>query len=250
MAVESITVGDLVSRVHFHIAGTATAGSTLATEIKWALDFAMKQLVRQIDHPAFIMTGSTAGTVTTENGTSDYALSDSFSRMVEPGVKQNAAPQETLIQIDQQRYDEVEGDRIWSSRDKPRYYMLMGRSTSTGTQTIRLIPTPDAAYTLKYTYFALPTSIKSASDGTQLDYRFPREFVDGLVLAAALHLPQYLTRDQNANMVIQLQDAKRDMRRLSKPYTPAAFQTRRYQLSGGAMTPYRVSGLAGTDLSH
>jgi hypothetical protein len=249
MAVESRTIGDLVSRVHFHLANTANASSELKTEIKWALYYSMLQMVTETDHPAY----EAESTVSAATSTADYELAADFQRIIEPGVKHDSPPQETLHMLDQQRHDELEGDRLFEGENRPRFYIMKGRartaSSTTGHQIMRLVPTPETTYTINYSYFAKPVDQSAAADGDELDQRFPREFVDGIIDGALWKLRQFLTREQSESAFVSFNEWKGKMRKAAKSYTGRVFKARRY---GGApqFPGYRPTGLSGTDLSH
>lgn len=198
MAIESVTVGTLVSRVHFHFGNTATAGTALTTEIKYAIGLVMKRMLRTTRNINFNAEGSlslsSGGGI---SGTADYALADDVYELIYPSVRHNASPYEPLQDITKQLHDARQMPLWTSSAGRPIYYSRLNRRSTTGTMVLRFYPAPDAAYTLKYMYHALPTVVDgSTADGTEIDYRFPREHVDGLIAGVSLMFPQYLTQDQ------------------------------------------------------
>lgn len=241
MAYETITIDTLNSRVAFQLTGSATVDSTMKTEIQHAINYVVRDMVVSTDYPSF----RTDATLTTAASTSDYALAVDFYRIIEPSVKFTAAPKQTLQWIDQQEWDRLEGDQFWSSTQRPYYYTIRNRDTSSGQYQLRLFPTPDDAYAMQYTYFAIPADIASASTGTVLDKRFPPEFHRALWLGACTLFPQYLSRDQLAMFKAELEAAKRAMRSKAppvvgrqhwlKPYRPRhAVGPYTYDLSGNA----------------
>jgi hypothetical protein len=138
MAVESITVGDLVSRVSFVLTNDTTAPSGLTTDIKWALDAALDEFANKYDLPQF----RAEDTVSWVADQKDYALPDDFRRIVEPSLRYTDGPKYTLSYVELQEWDRLEADRFANDQSRPRFYTIMGADATTGALQIRPLPTP------------------------------------------------------------------------------------------------------------
>lgn len=242
MAVESRTVTYLVSRVNYHLANTATASAAMTSEIKSALGWALRDVVFRSTHPAF----RTEASVSASSGTSDYDLASDFAQLIDPGVRHNADAKETLELISMQDYDQVDGSKMFESNARPAYYTLIGRNASTGHQQIRLIPTPDASYTIKYRYMAIPDDINATTgDSTELDERFPREHVEAIVLGAVTRFPQYLENDHMGVFLRMYDEAVRKLRSDAKQILGQQWQSKRHRMAGGRPIGHRFSNLTG-----
>ena len=225
MAQETITVGTLVGRTSFHLTGSATADTAMATEIKWALNSVLRDMVASSDHPAF----RTNATFNTASGTQDYDTEDDFYRIIEPTMKFTAAPKYTLKWLDQQEWDRLEGDQVNSSNQRPYHYTIRHRDASSGLFQLRFFPTPDAIYAMSYDYFAHPVDQSAAADNTTVDPRFPATFHRALYIGAATLFPQYLNRDQLAMFKAEFEQAKKDMRTKSSPVTGMTHRQKPYR---------------------
>jgi len=232
MSVDSVTIGTLVSRVAFHMANTATAETALANEIKFALDRTLRAMVREARPLAFVV----EGTISASSGSgATYALADDVYELIYPSVRHASSPYEPLTMLTQQQYDNSSLSLLLTASGRPRHAMLVKRSASTGAWQLRLFPTPDASYTINYNYLGFPTQITSATDdATQLDYRFPRDLVDGLIHGAALMFPQYLGADQRQTFEMLYRAAVADLRKSSSGMDGAFYQRNPYQLPGNA----------------
>ena len=244
MTVESRTLGDLVSRVSFILTNSATAPTALATEIKWALNWAMRELFATHDFPSF----KVETTLSTANGTADYALPDDFVKIIEPGLYFDASPRETLHYYEEQDRVELGLMELYSTARKPEWWTIRGRSTTTGAFQLRLLPTPDATYSIRYTYYAHPALLAGQADGTEIDRRYPREMDEALVTLAALN-PQftaYLLADQQQTLFLKYQKFIQDVPRRSRPVVGIAHYLKAYRSHGGQgheyFWPYPVTG--------
>lgn len=247
MAVESKTVGYLTSRVYMHMGGSSTVPSSVGNEIKNALGWAMRELVFLSAHPAFrveAVTGGTPGGITTASGTADYELAADFMMLIEPSFRHNSDPKETLEIVDMQEYDRVGGSKIYETNDRPAFFTLLGRSTSTGQQKVKFIPTPDAAYNIEYRYISIPADINaSTTDATEIDARFPRHHLEGVVDGALTRFAGYLEQDQLATAMDRFSKAVRRMREDAKPVRGRNWQNRRYYAKHNVVPAHRFSGL-------
>jgi len=228
MAQETIDNDVIVARASFALTGSATAPSALDTELKFSLNYILRDMVASADHPAF----RTTVTFNTADGTQDYATANDFRRIIEPSLKFTAAPKWTLTWLDQQEWDRVHGDQVVSSTARPYHYTIRHRDATTGLFWLRLWPVPGEILNMSYDYFAIPADISTAADGQALDVRFPAEFHRALWVGMAAQFPQYLDRDQLQVYRADYAQAKRDLRRHAttvvgkqkflKPYRPAS----------------------------
>lgn len=231
MAVESITVGDLVGWVSFELTNKATPATALATQIKVALHETLMAMLSKSDFGEF----KTEATVSLVAGTQDYDLPDDFWKIVEPGVYLDDGHKTVLCWYEEQ--DRVEGG--WLKRletaARPSHYTVRGRqgpsvtAASRGLRTLRVLPPPDVAYTLKYTYLAMPTPIRTASDATELDERFPRAQVGALWRGACLLFPNYLNGNQIGLFREAYQEGIQDMARKTTPVIGAVGHQKSYR---------------------
>jgi len=232
MSVDSVTIGTLVSRVSFHLANTATAETALGNEIKFALDRTLRAMVREARPLAFVMESTISAS---SGGGATYSLADDVYELIYPSIRHDSTPYEPLQIITQQQYDNSSLPLLLTASGRPRHAMLVKRSSTTGAWQLRLFPTPDASYTINYSYLGLPTQITSATaDGTQLDYRFPRDLVDGLIHGAALMFPQYLGADQRVAFEMMYRNAVADLRKSAAGMDGAFYQRNPYSIPGNA----------------
>jgi hypothetical protein len=247
MAVESKTVGYLTSRVYMHMGGSSTVPTSVGNEIKNALGWAMRELVFLSAHPAFrveAITGGTPGGITTASGTADYEMATDFMMLIEPSFRHNSDPKETLAIVDMQEYDRVGGSKVYETNGRPVFFSLLGRSASTGQQKVKFVPTPDAAYNIEYRYIAIPKDINaSTGDSVEVDARFPRHHVEGIVDGALTRFASYLERDQLATAMDRFAKAARRMREDAKPVRGRSWQNRRYYARHNVVPAHSFSGL-------
>lgn len=242
MAVESITVGELVERVCFVLTNSTTVPSGLDTDIKWALDAALDEFCNKYDMPSFRAEGSVSWVASTQ----DYALPDDFRRMIEPSVRYATAPKYVMAYVELQEWDGLEADRFAVDQNRPRFYTILGADASSGALQIRPLPTPSAAADLVFQYIAKPTPISSASDATVVDRRFPTHLYHALVEMAVTKFPQYVSRDRIQIAEANAGIAMRDLARTAHPVIGNVHIQKRYGAPG--RLPYIPSGLSGTDL--
>lgn len=230
MAITSVTVGDLVDSVAFHLTNTqaTTSGSEFEKEIKKHLGWTMEALLRKSYMPAF----RTDAQLTLVDGTSDYALPDDFEAIVEPSLYYDASPRETLCYYEEQDRIAHEWQERLSTEAKPTHYTIRDRDASTGLFQARFIPTPDTTYTVNYSYFAMPAAIQDTTlDDADLDPRFPRNMIDGLVKGTCLCFPQYLSTDQQIAYEKKYRETQADIRRRQDPVEGYARQNSPYPAS-------------------
>ncbi len=247
MAVESKTVGYLTSRVYMHMGGSSTVPSSIGNEIKNALGWAMRELVFLSAHPAFRVeatVGGTPGGIVTVSGTADYELADDFMMLIDPSFRHNSDPKETMQIMDMQEYDRVGGQKIYETNDRPSFFTLLGRSSSTGRQKVKFVPTPDDIYNIEYRYIAIPEDINaSTADATEIDVRFPRHHIEGIVDGALTRFAGYLERDQLGSAMDRFNKAARRMREDAKPVRGRNWQNRRYHPRHNVVPAHRFTGL-------
>lgn len=214
MAVSTVTVGTLLNRLSWIIDGQNSADTTLRPNYLWALQQALRELAHDTDFWAF----RTQGTLTLTNGTADYVLADDYRSLIDPSMVFTGSWQGTIWSLPHQTYDGMEMARA-TARGKPRHFILLGRQKTTsgaltaGNALVRFHPTPDAAYTLRYRYFAYPDSFLSDSDGTTtVDPRFPVDYVQAIVSGAVLHFPDALAPQEMQAHARNFEMGKRQLR--------------------------------------
>jgi len=226
MAVESVTIGDIVNSVRFAIQSKqSTLGTDFDAEITKAISWTLRDLVSKTNHPAY----RTESTFTCVVGTRDNALAADVERIIEPGVRFDAAPFTTLKYDEQQDFDEAHGRAVFTSNQRPFSYTLRGRDSTTGYWSLRLLQPPDDTYVIRYNYLAIPTNHKSSSSGTELDPRFPRAHWQGLVFGALTAFPQYLGQDQTQLYAAKYQEVIRAMSDRAAPVIGDAPQGEAYR---------------------
>lgn len=239
MAVDSVTIGTLVSRVTFLFVNNETE-AYLSNEIKFALDRTLRAMVREARPTAFVV----EGTVSAVLNTATYSLADDVNELIYPSIRHASTPYEPVAMISQQQYDASSMPLILNSTGRPRHAMLVKRSASTGAWQLRLFPTPDASYTINYNYIGYPAQITSSTTtGTELDTRFPRDLIDGLIYGAAIMFPQYLGSDQLQTYAMLYRTAISDFRKTSDGMAGAFYQRESYRApnqSGGDSWPQSV----------
>lgn len=193
MAVETITIDNLVIPVYFHLSNVWASSisgvdTNLVSPIKWALHCALRELVERTEHAGFRV----AGSVTTANGTATYDLPDDFHREIEEGVKFAASDYRTLKYISPQEWDAAMLDAN-TTRADPYLYTLIGRNTSTAAARIKFYPTPSSTRTVTVNYLAFPTKIYDLANGTAIDKRVPPEYHHILPSGAMRHMPRYIS---------------------------------------------------------
>lgn len=152
-------------------------------------DFPLKSILRYKVIPEFLIdVGDVAwvrrtGTIQTVAGTRDYALASDFLRFRQIGV-----PSDYPMSLSDDRLQYVgENDDLVLSLENavgqsaPKSYWVINSSSEF--KTVRLAPTPDAAYTFPYSYIAF-MRFKSAEEVRDLSTIAPEPlhwaFVEGL----------------------------------------------------------------------
>lgn len=234
MAVLALTVGDIVDSVAFHLTNSTTIDSTLTAEIKKHLGWILYDLVVKSEMAAFRVDA----TLTLADGTSDYALPADFEKIIDPSMRFTTPDTGTIHYYQEQ--DRIAGewqDRM-SAEGKPLRYTIRDRDATTGLFQARFIPTPDATYGVAYTYFASPARVnEDTAAGTEIDPRYPRNLVSGLILGTALCFPQYLSGDQQGVYVAKYRETMSDLRKVGDPVSGVVRNRKRYRA-----TDYRGGG--------
>lgn len=230
------TVGYMVSRVSFALTNSSTVPSDLRGEIVHALHLAQVDVAGTNPLPSF----KTESTLSLVRGTALYDLPDDFDKIVDPSVYLDTSPKRTLEYYEEQDYVDREGPRFFRTDGQPEAYTLRWRDSGTGRWQIKFIPTPDASYTVRYTYFALPCDLSNASDDTYLDPRFPVEAEKALLYSAILNFPQMLGTDQEVIISNKYREALRTLGAGKKPIVGNVQQNRRYR---SKISPYGQSNI-------
>lgn len=255
MAVETITIGELVARVSFAIRNDTNAGTALSTEIKWCLDSAVTDFLNEFDHPAFQMDG----TITVVSGTSDYDLADDFQRVVDGTVRYSTGDKLTLSRIHESQWHRSQQDRFGAgSTSYPRCFDLIGRSQTTGAQLLRLFPEPSAGATIAYKYIGTPSArdastdavvaIKNAADADILDRRWPPEMHQYIVESViARYMAQHVSQKRLQQAAAWIKENSRNFKKKAQTSIGHDHQQGGFGFRGGR--PYYVPGtLVGVDL--
>jgi len=231
MAVTSVTVGDIVESVSFQLINTITPDSSLASEIRKNIGYVMQVMAQKSDMPAFRV----EATLSLVDGTADYDLPADCEKVVTDSLYYDTSPR---YQLKEYR----ERDRIdWglqeslSSKQRPFAYTISNRDSSDGLWQIRFIATPDASYTVRYTYFASPTPVLGGtSDATEIDYRFPRLFHQGIVSGVIASMgTNFIDGNQLQAHEAKFNQAMADMRRSQKPSAGGTNKSQRWGDGGG-----------------
>ncbi|TXH17198.1 MAG: hypothetical protein E6R03_04345 [Hyphomicrobiaceae bacterium] len=189
----------LINRVCFALRGDYATGETvLRAQVQNALADTQNEMWRS----AMISDFVSETTLTTVADQQDYDLPFDVDRIITPGVKYDTGTRGTLRFLPQQDWDAMDGDTT-ETTGEPTCFTLRGRasfdgSTGSSARIIRLFPTPDDAYVLRYSYFARPFSIASSPESHEVDDRWAEEFVDLFVNGAIVKFPQFVTSDQLA----------------------------------------------------
>lgn len=223
MAVESITVGTLVSRVAHLLTNSATADTATGNEIKFALGFLLKRLVSETRYNGFRKEGTKAAS------TQDFALPDDFLEMTMRTMRFSDSPKYPIPYLPQQYFDESSLPLWLASTGRPKYFNIRGRDATTGLFNIRLFPTPDTTYNLVYWYQAAPANITSAtSDAAEFEPRFPRDHLLGLIYGVALYFPQYTSASQRQEYRFEYERCLKALRADADPLEGEHYQGMAY----------------------
>ena len=232
MAVEAVTVGTLVSRVAFHLTNSATADTTMGNEIKFALGYTLREMVRITNYAGFRVESTVSATLV---GGADYKIADDVREVIYPSVRLTSPDPVPLSYLPQQYYDGSTLPLWLTSTGTPKHYTIVNRSTAGadgGALKIRLYPPPSGNFTVAYRYHGIPTAITSATaDGTELDQRYPRDHVEALVLGACLRFPQYLSSEQREDFRFQHEKALREMQNQADAHDGLYYQQQPYAMN-------------------
>lgn len=215
MAVPSVTVGDLVSSISFHLINNPTPDTALESEIKKHIGWVLYDLVLKSRMSAF----KVETTLTLAAGTSDYELPDDFEAIIEPGVYFDVSPKRYIQYYKEQDRVQYEWTERLSKAQEPYWYTIRERDPgTTGLFNIRFLPEPDATYEVRYTYFASPKMINDQTPLVEeIDLRFPRNHVQGIVFGTVLAFPQYVAGDQQTIFKLKYDEKLEDIRRTQDP---------------------------------
>lgn len=234
------TLGYLKGRMAFRLTNTSTVPTQLAADIAHALDVALREFVLEVDVPAFRKDSS----FSTIAGQADYSLDEDFVRMIEPSMRVEVSPYYPVT-----AWTEQEGHRYTTpdlTRGRPRKYSVLGRDETDGNFLLRLRPTPDIVYPITFRYYSYPQSLESATDDTELDYRFPSECVEGLLAKALLNFPSYVDRDALALADAQVKRTRVALARTRETVTGIRTQGRNNRMpfeSLGTYLPNAIEGI-------
>ncbi len=227
MALQTVTIGTIANSIAFHLTNSTSADTALQGQIQDALGRVLQMMVLESRMPAF----RREATLALASGTQDYDLPDDFEGMVEPGMYYDASPREPLYYYEEQERVRLNLTERLSSNGKPYEYTIRNRDYADGLWQVRFMRTPDAIYTVRYTYFSSPIVVdNTTTTGTDLDWRFPRAFVQGLIFGSCLEFPQYLGADQTNVYQSKFLEAIRGMKKNQKPIVGISNQQRPYQL--------------------
>lgn len=231
MAVETVTVGSLASKVSDTVWNRTTVPTGATTMIKRALNDALREMTRNAE--AFLYAEAD---ITLVIGTTRYDLPADFHRMVEPGVFMKTSPFRSLKPALKQQYIE-EGWQQNTTKSEPTHYMIPMSDASTGLAQIEFYPIPSTVRTLRIRYVAIPANIESASDSATLDVRIPPTFHNILVYGAIVNLPRMMDRDTLAIYQRKWEAGLGQARAQSGRILGAAMLRRRYDEPGGRFRP-------------
>lgn len=232
MAYKTLTVQTLVNRVKFHILGVGQTDTSLDTEILWALNSRLQDMIGRTEYPAFRVEAH----IVTRSGVEDYWLPDDFDRIIEPSVRFVDSPFWTLRYLDEQDFDVIHGRDAYQARQKPMWFNVRWRDKDSGLFTLRLHPTPDLNYDLAYAYFSLPTRLDTAALTDTFEPRFPPQYHESLAYGAAAMFPQYISRDQIEAFIGYYERAISEMMQAVRPVTGRVYQNKAHMERRGSGT--------------
>jgi hypothetical protein len=191
---ELYTVNDVLEELSTIVDGTREIDATLRPNYVFRLDQVMQRMIIDAYQWAF----RAEDTLTLTANTRDYDLAGDFRALIEPSMIFTGSTSGTLSYIEHQEWDARQFDRS-TGPSKPSCFTLIGKDTS-GYAQVRFYKTPDAAYTLRYRYFAHPRSFRRDTSGNlPLDRRFPGWAIAPLVSGAAyMGFPDRLTPQEMA----------------------------------------------------
>lgn len=238
MAYKTLTIGTLVDRVKFQILGLGVTSTAADTEIQWALNSCLQDMVSRTDYPDF----RKEDRIRTAADTPDVWLPADFDKMIEPSVRYEESPYSTLSYLSEQEFDEYSGREWLQTSSRSTVYNIRWRDESSGQFLIRFHPTPDAAYSIVFAYISMPARIDNAALTDNIDKRFPVAFHEALAYGAATRFPQYLSVSQLQMFNSIYERGIREMAQKARPVIGLVYQNKR---TGGAMS----RGLGGIYLS-
>ena len=234
MPVETVTVEKILDSVAFRLTNSHTVDTTFQGEILDAIGRTLQAVVLASNMPAF----RTEATLSLVNGTAEYDLPSDFEAIIADSVYNTTQNNHQIKYYEETMRVEADWVEQLTTESEPIRFTIINRESAAGATEgqwqIRFIPTPDTSYTVKYTYFAAPTHIDSSTTVTDdLDYRFPRAFVQLLVLGTCLEFPEYLGTDAEALYTRRVDRLMRGIKKNQKPVVGYNSQNRKYLVRGG-----------------
>lgn len=156
--------------------------------------------------------------LTTEAGSSDYALPDDYLDHLHVLLNKKKLPGYTQRDWDTQMYFDEDWDE---PRGEPTEYMIVG-------QTLRLKPAPDGEYILRLYYYARPPDFTMDYQDDYMSLTYPYMIIHRAVLLGAI----FLDDTQKIKMHAPLADkelAKAVKKEKAKKFSDVAVQFRTYK---------------------
>jgi len=221
MAVPTATIAEVEKEVFFRLNGTDTADSVLSSRVRWKLSSALRTMGAAF--PRYW--ARKEATFTLADGTKDYDLPDDFFSLCSPYMTYSDTTYYRIMHLSDAEYMKFEGNRVFQSEERPRFFTLVGSNATTGQGQIRFVATPDTAYTVNYDYYSVPVDERS-DDGTgKPDPRIPVQFMQALVLETTLAFPQFLTAAEIQMYQLELRAVRADLNSAAYPVVGQAVRT-------------------------
>lgn len=150
-------VNDVLARLREASVSTVTANSYSTLIGKFVNDSK-----RQVEDAWNWESLYTTITITTSSGTSDYTLTGSGNRFKINSVN-NTTSQYPLSNVSVRFIDDI-NQSATTSNQQPAYYAISG--SSSGDAVVRLYPTPDGTYTIKFNCYVPQATL--SNDATEL----------------------------------------------------------------------------------
>lgn len=210
MAEETLTVDAAVDELTFRCTGSRDASARIDATCRWALDAAQRRALLETNLQAL----ETVQTITTVNGTAEYAAADDFVEVLPTGLRFSTTPFTRLFRLSREEYDRYQFPSM-TGRGRPTHYLILKRSSTTSAAQWRLHPTPNAVYTIFAHYRAKPTPIRATArgDAALFDRRIPSEYLLELVEGAMLYMTNYINNEQRNVAAANFADCLKRMKR-------------------------------------